>query len=303
MSITVQFLGTGSAMPKLNAHPSCQFIFCENRRFIVDCGEGAQIQMRKYKVGFQKINAVFISHLHGDHFFGLVGLLSSMHLLGRVHPIAIYGPPELEQIVRMQLEVGHAKLKFKLCFHVIEDGQTGTIYEDNVLEVHTFPLKHKIQTNGFVFREKPKPRPLNAEAFRESGLSIRHISDLKAGKDVVDDLGRTHDFRQFTFEPSPPSSYAYCSDTTYSEKVVDAISGVHTVYHEATFIDKDKERAKATKHATATQAAKVALKAGAQRLYIGHLSARYDDEQMHLKESRSVFPESFYAKEGLTIQV
>ena len=303
MSFYVQFLGTGSALPTVNQNPTAQYIFCQNRHFLIDCGEGTQIQLRKRSIKIQKLNAIFISHLHGDHYFGLVGLLSSMHLLGRVKSIDIYGPELLEKIVRLQLEIGGASLGFDINFHFIDDKFEGLIYEDKVIEINTFRLKHKIATHGFVFKEKVKERSLLAAKFRESGLSLLQIPDLKAGKDVIDENGVVHSFKQYTTKPKPSAAYAFCSDTTYSEAILPWIIGVDVLYHEATFINKDKARAKATLHSTAEQAAKIAKLANVKKMYFGHLSARYDNAALHIEEARLYFEESFEAVEGEIIKL
>ncbi len=303
MSFYVQFLGTGSALPTARQHPTSQYIFCQNRHFLMDCGEATQIQLRIRKVKIQKLDAIFISHLHGDHYFGLVGLLSSMHLLGRKKPIAIYGPELLQKIVRLQLEIAGARLAYDLIFQHIADDFEGVVYEDNVIKVSTFKLKHKIPTHGFVFREKEKERSLLVEKFKTSGLSIQQIPDLKRGKDVVDEKGERHSFKKYTRKPKPSSSYAFCSDTAYSKNTIKWIKGVDVLYHEATFTKKDKERSVQTKHSTATEAATVAKEAEVGRLYFGHLSARYDNANQHLLEARAIFPESFEAVEGDVVKL
>lgn len=269
----------------------------------MDCGEASQIQLRKNGVKIQKIDAVFISHLHGDHYFGLVGLLSSMHLLGREKSIEIYGPPLLEKIVRLQLEIDGSRLQYAMHFHVIEDQFEGLVFEDKVLTVQTFKLKHKIPTHGFVFREKEKERTLLGEKFKASGLSIQHIPDLKMGKDIVDENGVVHAFKTYTKKPKPSGAYAFCSDTAYSESIVEWIKGVDVLYHEATFLEKDKDKAKATKHSTAADAAKIAQLAEVGQLYFGHLSARYNDAVQHLKEAQAVFEKSFEAVEGEMVKI
>jgi ribonuclease Z len=298
VSFYVQFLGTGSALPTVNHRPTSQYIFCQNRHFLIDCGEGTQIQLRKRSVKIQKLDAIFISHLHGDHYFGLVGLLSSMHLLGREKGIVIYCPEPLEKIVRMQLELGGASLNFEIEFRFIDDKFEGLIYEDKVIEITTFKLKHKIPTHGFVFKEKIKERHLLASKFKESGLSLLQIPDLKAGKDVIDTNGNIHSFKSYTTKPKPSASYAFCSDTAYSESILPWISGVDVLYHEATFTNKDKARAKSTFHSTAEHAAKIARMAKAGKLYFGHLSARYENAETHLKEAKIHFENCFEAIEG-----
>lgn len=303
MSFYVQFLGTGSALPTVNQNPTSQYIFCQNRHFLIDCGEGTQIQLRKRRIKIQKIDLIFISHLHGDHYFGLVGLLSSMHLLGRDKPLTIYGPEKLEQIVRLQLEIGGASLNFDLIFRSISDPFEGQLYEDKVIEIITFRLKHKIPTHGFVFKEKTKERHLLASKFKESGLSLLQIPDLKAGKDVKDENGKMHSYMAYTTKPKTSSSYAFCSDTAYSESILPWICGVDVLYHEATFCNKDKTRAKTTMHSTAEQAAKIARMAKVGKLYIGHLSARYANADLHLEEARLHFENSFQAIEGELIKL
>lgn len=303
MSFYVQFLGTGSALPTVNHNPTSQYIFCQNRHFLIDCGEGTQIQLRRRSIKIQKLDAIFISHLHGDHYFGLVGLLSSMHLLGRVKAIAIYGPELLEKIVRLQLEIGGASLGFEMNFHKIDDKFEGQIYEDKVIEINSFRLKHKVVTHGFVFKEKIKERSLLAAKFKDSGLSLLQIPDLKAGKDVVDENGVVHSFKKYTTKPKPSASYAFCSDTTYSEAILPWIAGVDVLYHEATFVNKDKVRAKSTLHSTAEQAAKIAKMAKVKKMYFGHLSARYDDAKIHLQEAKAYFENSFEAVEGEIVKL
>jgi ribonuclease Z len=303
VSFYVQFLGTGSALPTAKHHPTSQYIFCQNRHFLMDCGEATQIQLRIRGIKIQKIDAIFISHLHGDHYFGLVGLLSSMHLLGREKPITIYGPPMLEEIVRLQLEIAGARMQYDLNFHSIEDDFEGLVFEDNVMEVQTFLLKHKVPTHGFIFREKEKERSLLAAKFKESGLSINDIHALKTGNDVVDEKGVVHSYRKYTKKPKPSMTYAFCSDTAYSENTILWINGVDVLYHEATFIEKDKERAKATKHSTAADAAKIAKQASVGKLYFGHLSARYNDAKIHLIEAQAIFENSFEAVEGEIVKM
>lgn len=254
--------------------------------------------MRRFGVKIQSLDAIFISHLHGDHFFGLVGLLSSMNLLGREKDMNIYGPPELASLVRPQLEIAGNRMGFNLLFHPIEKTFEGLIFEDKVLEINAFKLKHKIPTHGFVFMEKPKLRPLMAEEFAKRGLSIAHIADLKAGRNVVDQEGKVHSYTDLTLEPKKSFSFAYCSDTMPSENTVKWTKGVDVMYHEATFLQKDNEKAKKTKHSTASEAANVAKSAEIGELFIGHLSARYMDEIKHLEEAQSVFTNTHYALEG-----
>jgi ribonuclease Z len=256
------------------------------------------MQIRKFSIRFQRISHILISHLHGDHFFGLVGLLSTMHLMGRDKGITIYGPEQLEGIVRSQLEIAGARLDFDLRFITLNGKESKLIFEDNLIEIHTFPLKHRIPTNGFLIREKTKERRLIAEAIKGSGLLIEHLPKLKRGEHVVDEKGNEFDFEEFTLPPHPSYSYAFCSDTRYDESIVPNIKNVNVLYHEATFIDKDEDRAKATFHSTAKQAATIAAKAGAGRLLLGHLSARYETTDAHLEEAKTLFEKTHVVEDG-----
>ncbi len=256
------------------------------------------MQIRKFSIRFQRISHILISHLHGDHFFGLVGLLSTMHLMGRDKGITIYGPEQLEGIVRSQLEIAGARLDFDLKFVSLNGKESKLIFEDNLIEIHTFPLKHRIPTNGFLVREKTKERRLISEAIKGSGLLIEHLPKLKRGEHVVDEKGNEFDFEEFTLPPPPSYSYAFCSDTRYDESIVPNIKNVNVLYHEATFIDKDEDRAKATFHSTAKQAARIAAKAGVGRLLLGHLSARYETTEAHLEEAKTIFDKTRVVEDG-----
>lgn len=298
MSFEVTILGSGAAIPTSRRNPTSQFIVCNERYLLIDCGEGTQMQIRKYGVRFQRIQHILISHLHGDHFFGLVGLISSMHLLGRDKGLTIYGPEGLETIIRMQLEYGDAKLDFEIKFVVLNGKDSGLIFEDNLIEIHTFPLKHRIPTNGFVIREKEKERKLLSHKISGSGLQFEYMHRLKKGEDILTDDGRFYKNKDYTSDPPPSRSYAYCSDTAYAEKIVPYIQGVDLLYHEATFCEKDIERARATYHSTARQAAEIAKKARVKRLIMGHLSARYDEVGTHISEAQAVFANSSVVEDG-----
>jgi ribonuclease Z len=261
------------------------------------------MQIRKYGIKFQRINHILISHLHGDHFFGLVGLISTMHLMGRDKGLSIYGPEELEQILRLQLEVGAAKLDFEINFVKLNGKDSGVIFEDKLIQISYFPLKHRIPTNGFVIREKVKERRLNPLKIEGSGLQFEHMHRLKKGEDILLENGKTLKNTKYTLDPHPSFSYAYCSDTAYAEKIVSYIKGVSLLYHEATFIEKDIERARATFHSTARQAAEIAKKAGVGKLLVGHLSARYESTSDHLHEAMHVFENSEVVEDGRTYQV
>ena len=303
MSFEVTILGSGAAVPTHRRNPTAQYIVCNDRHILIDCGEGTQMQFRKYGIRFQRISHILISHLHGDHFFGLVGLLSTMHLMGRDKGIAIYGPEELESIIRSQLEISGARLDFDLVFVRLNGKESKLIFEDNLIEIHTFPLKHRIPTNGFVIREKIKERRLISEAIKGSGLLIEHLPKLKRGENVIDEKGNKFDFEEFTLPPHPSYSYAFCSDTKYDESIVPYIQGVTALYHEATFTEKDSDRAKSTFHSTAKQASMIAAKSGVGRLLMGHLSARYDTVDTHLEEAKVHFENVVVVEDGDVYQL
>lgn len=303
MKFQVTILGSGAALPTLNQNPTSQYVICNDRHILIDCGEGTQTQLRRNKIHIQKINHILISHLHGDHFFGLVGLLSTLHLLGRDKGLTIYGPKGLKEIVMMQLEVGEAKINFQLHFIELSGSENMLLFEDRLIEIWTFPLNHRVPTNGFLIKEKPKERKLNAELFDMHKLSLALIPQLKSGKDAVLDDGTIISYKEFTFEPLKIKTYAYCSDTKYDERTLQYIQDVDLLYHEATFCNTHIERAKQTFHSTAEQAATIAKMAKARKLLIGHLSSRYEDETQHLIEARKVFAETYYAKENTVFDV
>lgn len=303
MGFTVTVLGSGAALPTANRNPSSQYVCCNDRHILIDCGEGTQIQLRKNKIHIQKIVHILISHLHGDHFFGLVGFLSTLHLLGRDRGLTVYGPAELEQIIRMQLEVGGTKLGFELNFVPLNGKEHRLLFEDKLVEIWTFPLKHRIPTNGFLIKEKPKERTLNAELFEESGLSRTLIPKLKNGEDVVLENGQLIRSSEYTFIARTPRSFAYCSDTAYDERILPYIQGVDLLYHEATFLNDKADRAKQTYHSTAKQAATIASQADVKKLLVGHISARYDSGENHLNEAKLVFENTELAHEGTTYLV
>jgi ribonuclease Z len=289
MSFEVTILGSGAALPTQKRNPTAQFISCNNRSILIDCGEGTQTQLRKAGVKIQKISHILISHLHGDHYFGLVGLLSTMHLLGRDQGITVYGPVELELILKLQLEIGGTKLGYSICFVPLNGLEYKCLFQDKLIEIHTFPLKHKLPTNGFLIREKQKDRSIIGDEFKSAGLSLLAIPFFKKGEDYVNELGVTYHYKDFTYFPAKAKSYAFCSDTIYFQEVVQYIKGVTVLYHEATFTEKERERAKKTMHSTAKDAAKIAFDAKVGKLLLGHLSARFDDGDLHIKEASEFF--------------
>jgi len=298
MTFEVTILGSGAALPTSLRNPTSQYVACNDRHILIDCGEGTQNQIRRHGIKLQKITHILISHLHGDHFFGLVGLISTMHLLGRSANLTIYGPEELEQIIRMQLEIGGTRLNFDIRFVKLDGKTSQLLFEDRLIEIRSFPLKHRIPSNGFVIREKPKERSIMGEVFREAGLSLTAIPKFRNGEDFTDEEGELHYADDYTLPPRPSKSYAYCSDTAYYEAVLPFIEKVTVLYHEATFTETLKERAKVTYHSTALQAALIAQKAEVSRLLLGHLSARYENGDLHAAEARTVFENTVVVEDG-----
>jgi len=303
MSFSITILGSGAALPTAQRNPTSHYVECNNRHILIDCGEGTQMQIRKAGIKFQKITHILISHLHGDHFFGLVGLLSTMHLLGRNQGLTIYGPEGLEQIIRLQLEVGGSKLDFSIDFIPLFGNEHKLLFEDKTIEIHTFPLKHKIPTNGFLIKEKQKERSIIGEEFKASGLSLMAIPFFRAGNNFVDDNGEEHFFEDYTFPAKPAKSYAFCSDTKYTETILPYVSEVDVLYHEATFTEKELDRAKVTMHSTAKHAAQIAQKASVKKLLIGHLSARFENDKKHLSEAKEIFDNVMVVKDFDVVSV
>ena len=303
MNFTVTILGSGAALPTQNRVPSSQYINCNNRHFLIDCAEGTQLQLRKFKIHFQKISHIFISHLHGDHYFGLVGLLSSMNLLGREKDITIYGPPELQDLLVRQLTPGESKLSYDINFHSLNFKEKNKIFEDEVVEVYSFPLKHKIPTSGFLIKEKPKLLKINKEKIKGKKIKIEHFRDLQNGLDIKLDSGEVCRYQDFTLPPSPEMSYAYCSDTKKNNKISEYITGATALYHEATFLIKDKGRAKSTLHSTTEDAAQIAVLAKVKKLIVGHISTRYTSDEVHQEEVQCIFENAEVAYDGMIIDL
>lgn len=301
----VTILGSGSALPTLKKRPTSQLVQYSNKYFLIDCGEGTQVQVRKAKVSFLKISHIFISHLHGDHYFGLIGLISSMHLLGRVADLHVYGPKELNEIIHVQLRASYTQLRYKLVFHELVGKDSQKIYEDKNLEIHTIPLKHKILTNGFLIQEKPRPRKAKPEKLKFYEVPHYKIDGIKMGDDFETPSGEIIPNDTFTFPPEKERSYAFCSDTAYSDKIVPLIENSSLLYHEATFLEKENALAKKTYHSTAVQAGLIANKAKVKGLLIGHFSARYKEEDTttFLNEARTEFENVEIAEEGKTYSV
>jgi ribonuclease Z len=303
MKFELTILGCGSATPTLRRNPTAQVLNVRDKFFLIDCGEGTQVQLRRHRVKFQRIDCIFISHMHGDHYFGLLGFISTMHLLGRTRPLDLYGPPLLQEIIRLQLEASQTFLKFKLEFHPLSYDKSEVIYEDDVLTVETIVLKHRIDCNGFLFREKPKPHNMKREMIDELDIPLEKIAEIKEGADFVKENGEVVPNASIT-KPRPHSaSYAFCSDTAFHPPIIDQIKNVDLLYHEATFLQAMADRAKATFHSTAEQAATIAHRAGAKQLIVGHYSARYKDVTPFYEEASQIFPNTLLAEEGKSYRI
>lgn len=303
LSFELTVLGCSSATPTSSRHPTAQVLNVHERFFLIDCGEAAQIQLRRFKIKIQRIDHIFISHLHGDHYLGLPGLLGTMHLLGRDKELHLYSPPGLKEIIDTNHEHSKTFLKYDLVFHVL-DRKTGTrIFEDAQLTVETIPMNHRIPCYGFLFREKEPLRNIIGEKIIEYNIPVQQIHEIKKGKDFISPEGKQISNSELTLPPSPSRSYAYCSDTLYNETFIEQIKNVNMLYHEATFTDDMADRAIATHHCTAKQAGIIAQKANVKRLIIGHYSARYHDIDVLLNEAKQVFNNTVLAIEGETYKV
>jgi ribonuclease Z len=287
----------------LQHHPSAQVVNLHDKLFLVDCGEGTQLQFRKYGFGFQKISAIFISHLHGDHYLGLVGLMSSMHLLGRKQKLKIFGPPALEQLIRINLELSSTYLDYEVEFTTTSDTEKILVHEDQTLRVFSVPLKHRVFCTGFLFEEKQRPLKVKRDFIEEYQLMPSQILLLKKGEDVVLEDGRIVTCDEVCVTPPPPRKYAYCSDTTYLPELAQMIEGVDLLYHESTFLESESLRAAQTFHSTAKQAANIAVMAKVKHLLLGHFSSRYRDDQLFLEEASPIFEKVSLANEGLEIDI
>ncbi len=304
MQFSITLLGTSSAVPQPGRFTSAQVLHAHERLYLIDCGEGTQMRMSDFQVRRSKIDQIFISHLHGDHFFGLIGLLTSYALYDRKEPIDIFSPSGLEEIVKaMSLPQGGGGFPFPLRFHIVDTAKHQLIFEDKILRVYSLPLAHRIPTSGYLFVEKERPRSIRPEKIKEYDIPYKKIPGIKQGADLELPGGQVIPNAELTTEPPTPRSYAYCSDTRFKKDIVPMIEGVDVLYHEATFMQSELQNAIETMHSTASEAAAIAKQAGARKLVLGHFSTRYKDIQPLLNEARAVFPDTLAGFDGMTVEV
>lgn len=299
MKFELTILGSNSALPTTKRFPTAQVLNVLERFFLIDCGEGTQIQMKRFRIPMSRINHIFISHLHGDHIFGLIGLISTLSLQGRTSELHIFGHSKLEKLIRFQIDLLETKLGFLIIFHTIFGKEVQTLFEDESVEVKCFPLKHgPMPCVGFLFKEKERLRTLNTDLLNFYNVPIKARHVLKLGEDFINEEGVVIPNAKLTKDPPASRSYAFCTDTAYYSKIVPIIAGVDLLYHEATFLTSEEKRAKSTYHSTAAQAADIAKKANVGKLLIGHFSARFKDLDEHLKEATEIFSNTYLAEDG-----
>ncbi len=297
-------LGSNSAKPAYDRHPTAQLLNVQHRLYLVDCGEGTQMRLAENGVKSSKIDAIFISHLHGDHFLGLLPLLDSFNLMGRQHPLHLIGPPDLIKIIDLHKEVCKARFLYPIHFIPIKDTENaGRVYEDEMISVDTIPMDHRVPCTGFLFREQPKERNILKAKIEEYQIPFQQIKAIKKGADFECESGEIIPNAELTLAPKPRRAYAYCSDTAYFEAIIPQIQAVDLLYHESTYLEDMTHLAAERGHATAKEAARIAFKAQAKKLLIGHFSSRYADLSGFEKEARDVFPNSFLALEGKTFNI
>lgn len=300
MNLTI--LGCYAATPRTFTNPTSQVLEIRNRLFLIDCGEGTQVQLRKNKVKFSKINHIFISHLHGDHFYGLIGLISTFMLLGRTTDLHIYGPKGIKEVILLQLKLSNSYTAYNLFFHELTSTESEVIFEDEKVIVKTIPLKHRVYTNGFLFQEKIGDRKLDMNAVQNYNIETCYYQKIKNGKDIELEDGTIIPNEKLTFEPIPPKSYAFCSDTVYDESIIPIIQNTDILYHESTFLETEAHLSEKTMHTTAKQAATIALKANVNQLIMGHYSTRYASIELFKQEAETIFPNVLLSDDGKTFE-
>jgi ribonuclease Z len=294
----LKILGCYAATPRTLSNPTAQVLEIKNHLFLIDCGEGTQVQLRKHKIKFSRINHIFISHLHGDHFYGLIGLISTFMLLNRENDLHIYGPVGIKEIILMQLRASGSYTGYNLFFHELASLESEVIYEDDTVVVKTIPLNHRIYTNGFLFQEKVGKRHLNSEAVAKYKIEKVYFDKIKSGGSVTLDSGEVIENNLLSLPPDAPKSYAFCSDTLYDESIIPYIKGVDVLYHEATFLESEAHFTQKTKHATAKEAAQIAKLANVKQLMLGHYSTRYGSIELFKTEAQTIFENVLLADDG-----
>jgi ribonuclease Z len=297
----IHILGCGSATPTLRHAPTAQIVELRDKLYLIDCGEGTQLQMRKYHIRFNRLNHVFISHLHGDHCFGLPGLVSTLGMLGRRGDLVVHGPADTEIFLSSFLSQFCKDIPYKVRFNAIDPQNHALVMEDHSLSVYSIPLKHRIPACGYLFSEKPREPHILREQVDFYRVPVRELAGIKQGKDFITEDGAIVPCTRLTRPADPPRRYAYCSDTAFAPSILPYVEGVDCLYHESTFLEKDLPRAKDTFHSTARQAAEIALRAGVKRLILGHYSSRYDDLTAFMEEALAVFPHVTLSEEGLVV--
>ncbi|MDH3323483.1 MAG: ribonuclease Z [Flavobacteriaceae bacterium] len=300
MKLTV--LGCHSATPRSNTNPTSQVLEIKNHIFLIDCGEGTQVELRKHKVKFYRIKHIFISHLHGDHYFGLVGLISTFRLLTREADLHIYCPKGLKEVITLQMKLGDSWTNYRLIFHELDSKNSELIFEDDKVEVYTIPLDHRVYTNGFLFKEKEGERKLDMNAVLNNNIDISYYRKLKQGFDVEDNDGKLIKNTMVTKPGIRPKSYAFCSDTAYNETIVPVIKNADVLYHESTFLEKHNRLTDITKHSTAKQAAQIAALSNVKKLILGHYSTRYNGLEEFKTEAQTIFENVELAEDGKTFE-
>ena len=299
----LHILGCYAATPRTLTNPTSQVLDINNHLFLIDCGEGTQVQLRKNKIKFSRINHIFISHLHGDHFFGLPGMISTFRLLGRDKEMHIYGPKGIKEAITLLLKLGDSWTDYPLVFHELTSKEPELIYEDMKVSVTTIPLDHRVYTNGFLFKEKLGERKLNIDAVAKYKIDKSYFQNIKNGKDVVSEDGLTIDNTELSFDPPAPKGYAFCSDTAYKPDMVEQIFGVDVLYHESTFLDSDSHLSGKTKHSTAKEAAAIAKAANVGTLILGHYSTRYKSIVLFKDQAQAIFQNVELADDGKVFEI
>lgn len=300
MKLTI--LGCHSATPRTNTNPTSQVLEIKNNMFLIDCGEGTQVELRRNKIKFSRIKHIFISHLHGDHYFGLVGLISTFRLLTRETELHIYAPKGLKDVITLQMKLSDSWTNYPLIFHELTSKTSELIYEDDKVQVYTIPLEHRVYTNGFLFKEKENERKLDMNAVLHAKINMAYYRKLKQGADVENEDGVLIKNEDVTLDPIPNKSYAFCSDTVYNEAIIPIIRNVSVLYHESTFLDKNEALCQPTKHSTARQAATIAKKANVETLILGHYSTRYNGYDQFKSEAETVFKNVLLSQDGKSFE-